>query len=467
MQSDSIAIFMQQNPGYGELMKLLKMDKSERNELISMFVPTFIEQLTIHVVGLIITAIIKVSGTEAVAAVSLLNSLIALFQQSFASIGIGVTVVVAQLRGRGDPKATGKAASQSVILALMTSISVAILCYIFMEPILKMIFQLSEPKVFEYGRTYYMFNTISLPLIAIYSIASAAIRGSGHATSSLAATIINSVSHVGVAYITVYWFDMGLTGICVALVFSRVVAAIVGYTQLRKGNSDLERSRITLKVEKSVAKPVFKVALPILMENLFFSGGRLVTQAFSVVYGTSAVAANGIANNIHGVMLVPAITASSIAQPIIGRYCGKGDLKGAHRKGKQILVMTIILMIFTAIVTFSFMKPLTGFMTNDPEVQQLAYPVIISYCLAIPFLWTLGFVIPSILRSSGDVKFTSLVCMAAMVLMRLTTGYLLAIVFRVGIIGIWFSMYLDWIVRVVFFLPRFLSGKWLEFNVLD
>ena len=448
-------------------MKLLRMNKAERQELISMFVPMFIEQAMIQVVGLLITAVVKISGMEAVAAVSLLNSLVALFQQSFASIGVGVTVVVAQLRGRGDPKATGKAAAQSVTLSLITSVSVSILCLVLMEPMLKAVFQLSDPLVYDYGRTYLFYNILSLPLIAIYSICSAAIRGSGYPRSSLTATIINSVTNVGMAYICVYWFDMGLMGVCAALFFSRAVAAVIGIIQLKRGNSELESSGISFKVERVVARPIFRVAIPLLLENLMFSGGRLITQAFAVVYGTNSVAANGIANTIHTVMLVPGITATNVAPPIIGQYIGKGDLAKAQHKGNQILFLTFLMMSISGILTFSFMKPLTGLMTNVVDVQQQAYTVIISYCITIPSLWTMGFVIPSILRSSGDGKFTSIVCIGAMILMRITTGYLLAIVLRVGIIGIWLSMYADWVMRTIFFLPRLRSGKWLKHTVLD
>lgn len=449
-------------------MKILKMDKSERSELIAMFIPMLIEQSLIMVVGLLITAIIKVAGTQAVAAVTLLNSLVALFQQSFVAIGVGVTVVVAQLRGRGDAIATGKAASQSVTLALMTSCSVSLICLVFMEPILNLIFkELSDPKVFEYGRIYYIFNIVSLPLIAVYSICAGAIRGSGHPKSSLTATIINSTTYVGFAFILVYFFNLSLAGVCIALVVSRLIAAIVGLMQLMRGNNELKSSKIPFKIDLDVAKPVFRVAVPLLLENLLFSGGRLITQAFSTVYGTNAVAANGIANNIHAVVLSPAVAASNVAQPIVGRYCGKGDLEGAKRKGNQILLLTVLMMTFTSLMTFTFMKPLVRFTSDVPEVQQLAYPVIISYCITIPVLWTLGFVIPSILRSSGDGKFTSMVCIGAMVVMRITTGYLLAVVLRVGLLGIWISMYLDWIVRVSFFLPRFKSGKWLQQRVLD
>ena len=448
-------------------MNIFQMNRDERKELLGMFFPMFVEQALFQIVSLLITAIVKDSGMEAVAAVSLLSSIVGLFQQSFYSIGVGVTVIVSQLRGRGDPKTTGKAASQAIALAILTSSSVSILCNIFLNSILSLVFQNSDPMIYYYGRQYLLYELASLPLVAISSTAMAAIRGSGYAVSSLNATLINSFSYVGVAFILVRWTNLGLTGVCIAILISRVIAAIVGIVQLLRGNSELQSRGISFKIEGSIARPIFRVAIPMLLENLIFSGGKFITQSFSIVYGTNSVAANGIANNIHTLILGPGFAVNSIVSPIVGRYCGKGDTEGAKRKGNQILWLTVILMSVICILTYIFMKPLVSLMTHEIDVQEQVYEIVIGNCLTIPLLWTLGFVIPTIMRSSGDGKFASYVCTGTMLLIRITTGYLFAVVLEIGIIGIWISMFADWFVRILFFYPRFKSGKWLKFKLLE
>ena len=448
-------------------MKILKMSKEERSEIISMFIPTFAEQFFFAFVGMFITAVIKESGMEAVAAVTLLNALVALFQQFFTSVGVGVMVSVAQLRGRGDPKVTGNTASQALTLSFIISIVVTALFYAFMEPLMFVIFRDSEPLVYEFGRIYLIYDILSLPLVALHSTASSAIRGSGYPRISLIITLIYNGLYVAMGYTSVHWLNFGLHGISASLVLSRLFAAVAAIYFLQKGNKYMAPTKIKLKIERSVSRPIFRVAIPLLLESLIFSGGRLITQTFSVGYGTNSIAANGIAFTIHGFQLFPGMSMTGIAAPIVGRYCGKGDLEGAKRKGTQILVLTFFIATITCVLLFIFLKPLIATMTDVPEVAAEVYKVAVSYCIMLPLFWTIGFGAPSILRSSGDGKFTSAVCITAMVVMRITTGYLLTIVFKVGIIGIWISMYLDWLVRDAFFLPRFKSGKWLQFKVLD
>lgn len=448
-------------------MKILKMDREERKELITMFLPAFAEQFFFAFVGMFITSIVKVSGMEAVASVSLLNALVGLFFQFFTSIGLGVMVTVAQLRGRGDPKATGNAASQGLVIAFTISVVVAILFAVFMEPLMRLIFQDSDPLVYEYGRIYLTYNIISLPLVALHTTSSSAIQGSGFPHISLGITIIYNSIYSFLSYASVHWLRMGLKGVSLSLLISRGFSAVAAIYLLQRGNKNLSRTKLKLKIEPSVAKPIFRVAIPLLIESLIFSGGRLITQTFSVGYGTNSIAANGIAFTIHGFQLFPGMAMSSTATPIVGRYCGKGDTEGAKRKGTQILTLTFFIALITCVLLFIFLKPLIRTMTDVPEVASEVYLVAVSFCIMLPLFWTIGFVTPSILRSSGDGRFTSAVCITAMLVMRITTGYILTIVLKVGIIGIWISMYLDWFVRDAFFFPRFRSGKWLKHKVLD
>ena len=44
--------------------------------------------------------------------------------------------------------------------------------------------------------------------------------------------------------------------------------------------------------------------------------------------------------------------------------------------------------------------------------------------------------------------------------MRVGLGVLMASRWGMGVLGIWISMLVDWVLRVVFFVPRFMGHKW-------
>ena len=447
-------------------MGVLRMSREEANEFTAMFIPVFVEQLAISLLAMLISGLVKGSGMEAVAAVTLLNSLNFLFQQSFMAIGVGVTVVVAQYRGKGDLSATGKAAMQGVVLATVLSVLMSVACYLLMEPILRLILANSDALIYEYGRTYMLYNLLALPFISIYTVASAAIRGSGYPKTSLFATLVYNGTYAVLAFCAVTFTSTGLYGVSVSLLISAILAAAVGLFLLKRGNEYLNIGKISLRLEGEIMRPMLRVGIPVLLENVLFQAGKLVTQTFSVAYGTNDMAANGIANTIFQLMLVPGGTASNAAPPIVGRYCGQGDDEGAMRKGKQFLVLTTIMMTVVSLLALIFIGPLSKMMSDVGRVQEQVRLILITVIIAVPLTWALGFVTPAIMRSSGDAKFTSFVSVLAMFTMRIGLTYVLTNILKIGIIGIWLGMYGDWVLRIVFFLPRFQSRKWLQFSLL-
>ena len=66
----------------GEILKLIKMSKEDVREIKAMCIPVFVEQLTIALMAMLVSAMVKGSGMAAVASVNLLNSLTMLFQQT-------------------------------------------------------------------------------------------------------------------------------------------------------------------------------------------------------------------------------------------------------------------------------------------------------------------------------------------------------------------------------------------------
>ena len=72
----------------------------------------------------------------------------------------------------------------------------------------------------------------------------------------------------------------------------------------------------------------------------------------------------------------------------------------------------------------------------------------------------MSFTLPNALRAACDVKFTMVVGVASMLLARIGLSWVLCVHFGMGATGVWCAMVVDWIVRISFFLPRIISGKW-------
>ncbi|MBQ9988898.1 MAG: MATE family efflux transporter [Clostridia bacterium] len=449
-------------------MRLLKMSREEWREIGGMFGPLFIEQLSIALIPTLVSMMVKGTGLAAVAAVNLLNTLVLVIQQVYTAIGVGVSVVVAQYRGRGDVHATGRAAAQCTTLAIVLSCVVAAGCYIAMEPILSAVFGASEEAVYTYRRIYLAYNLLSLPFIGAYTVAAAAIRGSGYPRLSLVSTLINNISYAVIAIVAVNVFNGGLVGVCYALVISRFLAGASGMWIMRRGTPTMQMKRAFLfKMDRDVMKPLMQVSLPVFLENLLFQSGKLITQTFSIAYGTVGTAVNGIATNMFNLVLVPGSMVSNATTPIVGRMLGAGDVEGGKRKANQMLVISLIIGALFGFLMLLFMGPLARFFSDDPVVQAEIKRTVAVIFVGIPLSWPFGFVIAAGLRASGDSRFASIVAVICMAVMRVGLGYYLTKVKMIGVVGIWIGCVMEYWMRGVFLLPRLLKGKWAELKLLD
>lgn len=66
----------------------------------------------------------------------------------------------------------------------------------------------------------------------------------------------------------------------------------------------------------------------------------------------------------------------------------------------------------------------------------------------------------------GDAKFTMSVSIVSMWLFRVILSYIFVLQFHLGLTGVWFGMFIDWICRSLCFLVRFARGKWMEHKVI-
>ena len=67
---------------------------------------------------------------------------------------------------------------------------------------------------------------------------------------------------------------------------------------------------------------------------------------------------------------------------------------------------------------------------------------------------------PAGLRATGDVKYTTTVSVTSMWVIRVFCAWLLAVQLGMGVMGVWYAMVLDWVVRAAFYIGRTCSHRW-------
>lgn len=101
------------------------------------------------------------------------------------------------------------------------------LMYLLADFLLHVVFGTVTPEVSGYAQTYLMIVNLSIPFIALYNGGAALFRVMGNSRISMLVALLMNAVNVGGNALLVFGFGMGVAGVAIPTVLSRVVAAAV------------------------------------------------------------------------------------------------------------------------------------------------------------------------------------------------------------------------------------------------
>ena len=113
------------------------------------------------------------------------------------------------------------------------------------------------------------------------------------------------------------------------------------------------------------------------------------------------------------------------------------------------------------------LNPIADIAALTPESRELFINIMIIALVCKMLLWVPSFTLPNAMRAAGDVTFCAAVSAASMWAFRVGLTFILCRYLSFGLYGVWLGWFVDWIVRDIFYIWRYLSGRWTQKHVLD
>ncbi|ANS73890.1 MATE family efflux transporter [Paenibacillus yonginensis] len=437
-------------------------------QMIALFIPLLVDQAFIVGLNLINTAMISSSGVAAVSAVNMVDSLNIFLISVFVAVATGGTVVVAQYKGSNNPNMVSKSTAGTISSVAVLSLGIGVLLGVFHMPALNLLFGSAEQEVFDNARIYLIGSSASYLGIGIVEAVCGALRGIGRSRASLFLSLIMNLSYVLLNIVFINFLHMGVTGLSVAMNVSRYLAAACAILYLVRVDTNLQvRIMDMIRVNWSMFKKIMFIGLPFAAEQMFFNGGKILTQIFIVSLGTNAIATNAICGTLANVVQIPANALSLTVITVVGQCIGSKNIDDARKFTKSFVWLSSFSFVLTGVIVMSLFHPLVS-MFHPPQeiVHDIFVIMLINSLIQIP-LWSISFIAPSALRAAGDSKYTSIVSMLSMWLFRVVLGYILGVISPLGILGVWLAMELEWGIRGFIFMRRFAGNKWYQHKLID
>lgn len=431
-------------------------------QLVRLMVPLMIEQGLTILVGMADSVMVSSVGEAAISGVSLVDMIGAVILMLFAALATGGAVITSQYLGARDYEKARRSAGQLVLMAAFLGILAMVPCLVWDRGLMDLCFGAIEADVMEAGLVYLRITALSFPFIALYNAGAAICRSVGDSKSSMKVSLLmNAINVAGNAF-CIFVLNMGVMGVAVPTLVSRVVAGVVMMAVVSRPRQELRLTRAGLNhVDRRMMGSILRIGIPSAFENCFFSLGRLIVASMITLFGTYQVSANAVAGNIDRLGTVIGHAMGMTMVTVVGQCVGALDTKQAEFYIKKLLRWGYLIQGLGFVLILLGLDFLVGFFgALSQESRDLATWLSTFHASVGILLWPLSFVLPNALRAANDVKYTMYVGIASMLVCRIFGSWVLCVQLGLGAKGVWIAMIIDWVARTAFFVGRMVSGKW-------
>lgn len=433
-----------------------------RSDLRKLLVPLIIEQFLSVLVGMIDVVMVGGVSEAAVSGVSLVDAINLLLNQLLAAMATGGAVVAGQALGARDEKRACKAGNQLLFVTTVISGTIMALSLAGNHLILRTLFGKIEQDVMSNARLYFYITSLSFPFLAIYNSCAALYRTMGNSKISMKTSLVMNGLNIAGNAIGVYVLRIGVAGVAVPTLISRIVAAMIMLVIIRNEKNPIYiDKRLRLGFEPDMIRQILRIGVPGGMENGMFQFGKIMVQSLVSTMGTASIAGFAVASNLATLQYLSGSAIGMGLVTVASRCVGAREFGQVKLYTKKLVLLNYGILFFVVLAMDLFRVPIVGLYNLSPEAAGIAAGLILYHGFAM-ILWPPAFVIPHALRSACDVAFTMVIAVGSMWIFRIGFAYIFVKIFHAPVISVWIAMSIDWVFRFVVFLWRMISGKWMK-----
>lgn len=377
----------------------------------------------------------------------------------------GATVLTAQYWGKGDRDAIEKILGMAVkaavcVTALFTVAALAI-------PDLLMKIFTSDPLVISEGvkylrivAFYYVLMGITQSYLYIMrSVERVVVATVVYLLSLICNIILNSIFIFGLLGLPA----MGVEGAALGTLCARIleVVLVVGYSRFFNKEIKL-RLKYVLHTDRELFKDFMKYAVPVIVNELMWGLGTAANTAILGHMGSSAVAANSVAQVARQLATVVSFGLSSAAAIYLGKTIGEKQMEHAKAYAGRFIGLSIIMGVLGGLVILAaapIAAAALSLTAAAKEYMKFMFFVMSYFVVGQAFNTTM---VVGIFRSGGDTRFGLLLDVSTMWGCSILLGFLAAFIFKLSVPIVYMILMSDEIIKIPITYRRYRSYKWLR-----
>ena len=364
--------------------------------VLSVAVPIMVQHGITNFVNLLDNVMVGRVGTEEMSGVAIANQLIMIFELGIFGGLSGAGIFAAQYFGSGNLEGVRNAFRIKLYIGLFVCLA-AIAVFLIFGRDLVMLFLQGEADVGDPETTaghalgYLRIMLLGFIPFMLAQVYASTLKECGETLLPMKAAVAAVFTNLVLNYILIFgklgFPAMGGLGAAAATVVSRFVElgiVLIGAHRHPDRYAFMQKLYRTLLVPAPLLRSVLVKGLPLLANELLWSGSMAVLSQCYSLRGLSVVAAMNITATVTNLFSVVMMAMGNAVAIIVGQQLGSGDLERAKDTDRKLIFFSFCLTILIGAILSLLSPYIPRIYKTEAAVQELAYLLILCAALTMP-----------------------------------------------------------------------------------
>ena len=371
-------------------------NKAFYRKLFAVMAPILIQNVITNFVSLLDNVMVGQVGTEPMSGVAIVNQLLFVFNLCIFGGLAGAGIFTAQFYGKGDSEGVRDTFRIKYYLG---GVSLAVFLLIFLtkgEALISLFLHEGEEDLdlaatLGYGMAYLHVMLLQTLPFAVMQVYASTLRGTGETVLPMKAGLVAVAVNLVFNYLLIFGKlglpALGVVGAAVATVIARLVecSIVIVWTHRHKErNPYIVGAYRSLRVPGRLLKQVAVLGLPLLLNELLWSGGMAALNQCYSMRGLEVVSAFNISSTISNLFFCAFLAMGDTVAIIVGQLLGAGELERAVDEDRKLIAFSVA-MSFAVGAVMAVLAPMIPRIYNTTNmVKTLAGRLLIVSAVMMP-----------------------------------------------------------------------------------
>lgn len=391
-------------------MLKFKENKQFYLHVLAIAVPFMLQQLITSSVNLLDNLMVGQLGDAAIAGVAAANRYYMIANFGIFGVGGAMSIFLAQYFGANDKEHVKQTFRYGIISAYVIVAPFIILGFLFPNQILGLF--TNDSDVIKMGSDYLKLAILTYIPMALSMTIGNAMRSIGETKVPLYSSIVAILTNAFFNYVLIFGHfgfpALGVAGAAYATIIARIVEVVI-FLAVTKHMDFMFKTTIRdlFKISKKLSKAMTIKAVPLTINEIFWSSGMTILFIFYSTRGTEVMAGMSISGSVADLFFTLFGGMAVATTVVVSQVLGANKLEEARANGYLMIRFSLMLAVVLGILMFgsSYIAP------NFYNVSDYSRETATTFLRIMSFMFWIYMTNAQcffILRAGGDTKSTLL-----------------------------------------------------------